>query len=486
MDTPAAVAAPPLDESPYHSTPRFLRLGLPLVISHISIMLMQFVDVWFLARYSPRAMAAAGFAGMLFYVVGGFFGGVAGYVGTFVAQYQGEQRPLRIGAAVWQGMYLSLGFGVLMALLAVFTDPIFSRFQHEADLLVDEAAYFRWMCWGGVFLPLSACLTGFFAGRGHNRPILVAQLAGGLTNAVLDALLIFGYAGFPEWGVTGAAVATVAGQGVVVTSLAVLFFRRKHRVAYGTWAMRRWEGSLARRLLRFGLPQGFRTTVEVALWAVFLYLLGVAGESALAASQLAFRVNQLAFMPVVGFSMALTMLVGQAQGAGRTDLAWKAIWRGLAITQVWMTIAAGLFVLAPRWIVGMLLQHDPGASPETLESYRVVGETTVYLLRFVAVYVLLDGVNIVFCSALQGAGDTWWSMKASIAAHIVAIGVFYFLGPRLTAQWTAATVFVCSMALVWTARLFGRKWERMKVTESPETRVANSESRRILTRYLPE
>lgn len=477
-----------LDEATFGTTGQLLRLGIPLIVSHISVMLMQLVDVALLARYSPVAMAAAGFAGMLFFVMGGFFVAVAGFAGTFAAQYHGEGRTERIGPVIWQGVYLSVFFGVAMTAAGLATDAIFAHVSHTPELRAAEAEYFRWLCLGGVFSPLSACLTGFYAARGHNQPILAAQLAGALVNAGLDALLIFGLWGFPEMGVTGAAVATVIGQATVALLLGTGFFARGNRTGFATWSGRGWDRALALRLLRFGLPQGFRCMVEVALWAIFLFLIGKVGAMELASSQLAFRVNQLAFMPIVGFSMALTMLVGQAQGARRPDLARRAVKRGLFMAEAWMVVAATAFVVVPRWIL-LPLMGDLGDGAERIspEEYRAVLDTAAVLLRFVAVYVLADGFGIIFVSALQGAGDTWWTMKASVAAHVLAIAVFWLLGENLMAQWTAATAFIVLMALLWGWRLHGGRWETMRVTEAtPEERRVTAESVRLKSRVIPE
>jgi len=96
-----------------------LSLALPLVISTLSWTLMIFTDRVFLVRYSQNAVAAALPAGMLAFVVICFPLGVATYVNTFVAQYQGAKRPERIGPVVWQALFI----GFLSIPLAIATIP---------------------------------------------------------------------------------------------------------------------------------------------------------------------------------------------------------------------------------------------------------------------------------------------------------------------------------------------------------------------------
>ena len=85
-----------------------LLVSLPLVVSTISTTVMIFIDRMFLLWYAPKAMAAAMPAGMLHFTVISFPLGVALYVNTFVAQYEGAGRPGRIGPIVWQGIWIGI------------------------------------------------------------------------------------------------------------------------------------------------------------------------------------------------------------------------------------------------------------------------------------------------------------------------------------------------------------------------------------------
>ena len=81
------------------------KLALPMMLSFGSWSLMHFIDRVFLSWYDSDALAAALPAGILSFTLGTFFLGMVGYVNTFVAQYSGANRPERVGASVWQGIY---------------------------------------------------------------------------------------------------------------------------------------------------------------------------------------------------------------------------------------------------------------------------------------------------------------------------------------------------------------------------------------------
>ena len=92
----------------------------------------------------------------------------------------------------------------------------------------------------------------------------------------------------------------------------------------------------------------------------------------------------------------------------------------------------------------------------------------VVLLRFVAAYCLVDAVNVVVVSALQGAGDTNWTLAASSLVYAIFLTVLWSLqrsGAGLYALWTTATLFVLVLAVVMLARFHSGRWKTMTVVE---------------------
>lgn len=453
-------------ELPAPSYGRILRISGPLILSHTSVMLMHLVDGLLLARYSPEAIAAAGPAGMTAWVFIGLATGLCGYSATFVAQYVGAGSPQRVGAAVWQAVYLALLAGAAIAAVSLAAEPLFALMGHAPRIAALETTFFRIFCWGAPFFLLCAALGGFFAGRNDNTPLMVVQFSGMALNALLAWLLIFGRGGLPEMGMAGAATATVAAQGAMSVAFFGLFLRRGVRRDHQTWAGRRLDLGLLRRLVRFGFPAGLRNVVELLAWTVFLVFVGRVGELGLAASSIVWRLNGLAFFPLIGLSVAVSMLVGQAQGAAQPRLAEQAVWRGLALGQVWMALLSAAFVLFPSNLIAPFL--DP-AHLGGFDHGQMVRTCTV-LLRFVAAYCLLDAFNIFFLAALQGAGDTRWTLWASAVVHLLyvaALAAVLALGGGLYALWTAATLFVMSIAGLWVARFQGGAWKSMLVIEAP-------------------
>jgi MATE family multidrug resistance protein len=211
----------------------------------------------------------------------------------------------------------------------------------------------------------------------------------------------------------------------------------------------------------YGFPNGVRYVAEILAWNVFLLLLGRVDADGLAASNIVWRINGMAFFPVIGLSGAVAMLVGQAQGASRPDLSRKVTHRGLVLGQIWMASAALAMVLFPNRLLDIFL--DAGSTTD----HELRG-LCVKLLWFVAVYCLVDGLNIVFMSVLAGAGDTRWMLIASGGMHGTFMLVLMALArwhAGVFAFWLSATVFIFSVAIAWITRFRSGKWENKRVIE---------------------
>lgn len=441
-----------------------ISLATPLILTMSSFMLMNFVDAMMLSWYSADAIAAVVPASMGVYLLMTLFSGIAGYTAVLVAQYVGAGKPGRVAPIVWQGVYVALASGLFVALLSFTGRPVFNWVGHAPAVRDAEVTYFTIMCWGSVTALVTTAVSGFFSGRRVTMPILFAQLSAFAVNATLDWMLIFGYWGAPEMGVAGAAWATVAGQTVSMVILVSVFLDSKNREAFGTWVRRGFDRLLAYRLVVFGVPNGSRYVVEVLAWTAFLFIVGRLGSVELAATNIAWRINGLAFFPVIGLSQAVGILVGNAQGEKRSDVSVLVTKRGLALSQVWMMTMALGFVLFPGLLYGLF----EGDAESAAADFAAIAAMGAVLLRFVALYSLLDGFNMVVLSTLQSAGDTRWTFVVSLILHTVFLGALvaadvWWRG--LIVEWVIATAFVMFQAFVWFARFLSGKWRTIEVVE---------------------
>jgi len=441
-----------------------LVVAIPLILSTATWSIQHFVDRMFLAWYSPEAIAAALPAGMLQFSMVSIFMGTAGYVSTFVAQYYGAGRYQRIGPALWQGIYMSLIGGLLILCAIPFAEPIFSLVGHSPPVQANEVVYFKILCLGAGPYIASYALSGFYSGRGKTWPVMWVNVFTTAVNLVLDYVLIFGHWGFPELGIEGAGIATViAGVFSLALFLALLGTGNTNRTFH---TLKGWrpEGDLFVRLLRYGFPSGVQFFLEMAGFTGFILIVGRLGTASLAATNIAFNINTLAFMPMIGCGIAISVLVGQYLGANKPGLAQTAAYSGFHLTLSYMIAIGAAYVLVPDIFVAPFARRADPTSFSEIYRYSVV------LLRFVAVYSIFDAMNIIFCSAIKGAGDTRYVMFVTVilSLFVLIIPVYVaveILEVGLMISWVLATAYASLLGVVFFMRFLGGKWKTMRVIE---------------------
>lgn len=440
-----------------------LDISIPLVISMGSISLMLFTDRLFLSRYSMDAIAASMPAGTASFLFVSFFMGVVGYINVFVAQYTGSGEREKVGASVWQGLYFTFGASLILASLYFIAGPLFDLAGHSPGVRRLEVVYFRILILGAGPVVLSTALGSFFTGRGLTRVVMFANIAGAGVNIPLDYCLINGVGPFPELGIIGAGLATVIGYLVITSLLVYLVFNRENDEQFRILRQRGFNRALFGRMMRYGLPNGVQFFVDLFAFTAFLFLVGRLGKQELAATNIVLSISILAFLPLVGFGLGLSVLVGQALGRNNPQEAERATSSTLHVTFFYMVAIVLIFVLAPEWLMNLF--RSRGSVQADYQSILKIG---LVLLRFVALYSLFDVLRIVYSSTIKGAGDTrfvmWTTGILSLGIMVIPvyIGVIY-LGTGLYIAWASFTVYICLAGFVFRWRYTQDKWKEIRI-----------------------
>lgn len=443
-----------------------LHICLPLVISMSATTIMEFTDRIFLANYSIDAISAALPAGITSYLPIAFFGGVGGYVGVFIAQYTGRGEERKIGGVLWQGIHFTLVTGLILWLLGVYAArPLFALAGHPPEVRLLEEIYFSILCRGAVLHVAMVTLATFFTGRGITRPVMIITFLGVFVNIPLDYALIFGHWGMPEMGIEGAAIATVAAWGVNVLCLAGLIFTKDNNRRFGIFANFRPNREIFARLMRFGIPGSLQFTMDILAFTLFILLVGRIGLAELAATNIVLSINALAFMPSMGVSQGMSILVGQALGRRDPSLASTYVRSGCHLLMLYILAIDLVFIFAPDLVVAPFL-----ATAESGATQQAVQNLSRPLLQIVAAYLFFDALYMVFSGALRGAGDTRFMMLAIAVVSPfclvlpVYIGVEY-LHISVGTAWLWVLCFVTTLFVLSALRFRRGAWKKMLVIE---------------------
>lgn len=484
-----------------------LRVAVPLMISTGMFSLVLFADRTLLFQHEPAEMGAAMAAGNLFWVCICVFVGIASMTGAIASQYVGAGRRSHIGRMLWQSVWFSLATMPLFLVMSYFAETLFRLTDQAPSLIPAETVYFQILMWGGAGEVLQTSLSGFFSGTHRTRTIAVVSVISGLINLVLDYLLIFGVdpawwggAGPRIWelGIVGAGIASVISFWFKAVCYGAILVRPQFRETYGIVRGCCFDRRMMRRLIYFGFPAGLMYVTEAGAFTVIVLMIGRLGEVPLQATTMAINFNMIAFIPLVGMSIAASVLVGQHLIGSGPEKAIRCVWAALTISWLYSAAWALAYFYGAETLISLYaVNQNESLIPADA---ALALETAQTLLGFVAVYVLLDATQLILAGALRGAGDTWFVLLAGLTVSVAAlvIGVAWepnwephlwgqaTLGPMtgepsdrgvpagtmsmsesvtdaLHWWWIVLTGWVIMLAVAMTGRYAQGSWKRMRM-----------------------
>ena len=213
------------------------KLAIPIMASSFLGTLYNITDMAWIGLLGAKAVAGVGVGGMFTWLSQGLASMARMGGQVQVAQYIGRGEPKRAHQYAQTAVQLSVFSGLLFAAVVLtFIKPLVGFFQlTDPEALEAAFSYTKIACGLIVFSFVTFTLTGIYTAQGDSRTPFVANLIGLATNMILDPLLILGAGPIPSLGVTGAAIATVTAQFIVMSILVVgIMIRKKETLLKGT------------------------------------------------------------------------------------------------------------------------------------------------------------------------------------------------------------------------------------------------------------
>ena len=439
-------------------------LAIPMIISQAADTVMLFVDRLFLSSLGKEHLAACMGGGLTSFMMLTFFIGLINYVNPLTAQYLGAGQKSRCSTAGAQGMIVALlSTPVVLALIPAGRWMLRGS-GHDPLQTQLEIEYFTILGLGCALPLLRTAVSSFFAGVGRTRVVMIANLAAMVVNVLANYLLIFGHWGFPALGMRGAAYGTLIGSAVGTLILLAIYYSGPVHAEYGTRSELRISLDVIRRLFRFGVPGGIEFFMNLMAFNLFVLMFHSYGSDAAAAITIAFNWDLVAFLPLIGFNIAITSLVGRYMGAGQPDVAARTAWSGIKATSGYAILMFYLFLFHTS---ALIAPFTSGGAPG---DYDQVIPLAVVFVRIAALYVLGDGLIMVFDGVLRGAGDTRWTMWVSVTLHWIMTGVCYVLIKHTQASpvtsWCVFILLVYAIAIALVLRYRHGHWRTIRVVEA--------------------
>jgi putative MATE family efflux protein len=382
-------------------------LAAPLMVAGALQDLFNIVDMIFVGRLGPNAIAGVSMGGVVVGLIRMLSMGISTGTVALVSRFVGRKEEESAESAVGQSLLLGLACSAVVALLGAWLSrPVLRLLGAGEDVAGPGGDYLVVMTVGAVAMFMTMTMSAGARGFGDAITPMWAMGIASVVNVVGDPLLIFGIGPFPRLGTAGAALATVFSQAVGATILAWRLYRGGRRLRMLPTPGHRYMA----RTVSIGVFSSARM-LSMNLSRLFLVRIASSfGTFALAAFGIGLRLR--IFSMTLGFSLAdaTAVVVGQNLGARQPERAESSAWISVGFFSIIVAVLSTVFVTVPSLVIGIF--ND---TPE------VVALGTRYLYFFVPALVMM-GFAIVLSRAIDGAGDTMATMIISFVS-LLAVGV---------------------------------------------------------------
>lgn len=401
---------------PHYSA--LIRLGTPLIIGQIGIIIQNFADTLMIGHHSTPELAAAALVSNIF-ILGlvsamGFALGITPIIGKLY----GRGRDEEIGCCIKNGLMLNSIAAVTLMVFYTILYFFLDKLGQPDELLVYIRPYYivnlisiPFVCW------FNSIKQTFDATTDTAIPMWIL-LVGNIQNVVGNWLLIYGVGGCPELGLLGAGISTLAARVTMFVAIVFAFlYFRKYKVIQHAFLHADVTRKGVTDLFAMGWPLCLQLGMESGAWSLSSIVVGWIGTNALAGHQVMLTVSQLFFQVYYALAAAVSIRVSHFHGQRDYDAIHLTTWAGVHINFL-IAILVSIPILLFRQKIGMLFTHNT-------EVINLVSGAIIPLI----VYQFSDGLQCTFSNALRGLGDVRPLMKVAFVSYfVVALPLAYLLG----------------------------------------------------------
>lgn len=317
-----------------------LRLAPPVMFAQLIQALYNVVDSLFVGRYGASALTAVSVIYPLQLIIVAVAVGTGVGTNTYMARKYAQREPERADLAGGMGMVLAaLSWAVLAVLTTAVMGPFVRRSATEPDAVRQAMANGHIVCIGSLGTFLESSWSKVHQARGNMRLPVAAQVAGALTNVVLDPLLIFGLGPFPELGVAGAAIATVAGQCLSAVIVGIPGYHRPPEP--------RRMGEFARQIYHYGYSSILMQSLYTVYIAALNMILAGFSDAAVTVLGLYYKAQSFFFIPMHGLQTCIVPLLSYNCARASYGRCRETMRDSILLSLGFMTVGFLCFVFLP-------------------------------------------------------------------------------------------------------------------------------------------
>lgn len=396
------------------------KVSFPIILSGVAQNIVNVTDTAFLGRVGIIEIGAAGNAGILYFVI--MMLGMGFTIGCqiIIGRRNGEEHFAQIGQVFSNGLYFMLGLGIAMFAILKLASPLFlETLTASENILQASNQYLQIRALGVPFAYLSFLFISFYTGITQTSILIRITFLQALVNVVLDYLLIFGIAGFPELGIEGAAIASFISEIVAFSFFLFYTLKKVDLNKYQLLVNFNFDFSLLKKMLKVGSPIMIQNFVALSTWLCFFMIIEQIGERELAISHIIRSIYMVLMIPLFGFSTATSTLVSNLIGQGKADDVIVLVKRVAALCLTCTAILMPLNILFPDNIIRIYTSDE------------LLITDSIPVLYVITAAMLLFSIAFISFSAVTGTGKTLRTLAIEISSISIYLTGAYILGVHL-------------------------------------------------------
>ncbi|MGN1416288.1 MAG: MATE family efflux transporter, partial [Oscillospiraceae bacterium] len=389
-------------------TGHIIRFALPLLGGNLLQQTYNIIDTLIVGRYlGDNALAAVGATGSVTYLFYTLCIGLSIGAGIIVSQLFGSGDNKRMRLAVLNSAIVTAVFGIAVSIISVLgAEPVLRLLNVPGHLIDNSAVYMKIACGGTVAVAAYNWINAMMRAVGNSKTPLIFLGIASVLNAALDLLFVV----VLDFGVSGAAWATVLAQGLSAVSCIIYCFGKGREISISSEDMKADKGMML-RCIKTGLPIAVQNgLISVSMTALQRVTNGF-GENVMAAYTVSMRIEQLVQQPFSSLNAAVSTFTGQNIGAGKDGRAVKGLRSALKISTVFAFAVLILFILFGKQLTSCFVSGDDVIH---IASHAIVMTGCFYWAL---------GIIHTIRGFLNGAGDTGYALVNGAAEVICRIGL---------------------------------------------------------------
>ena len=433
-----------------------ITMSLPMIASMLVQALYNIVDSMFVAQLNENALTAVSLAFPIQNLMIAVAAGTGVGINALLSRSLGEKQFDTANTIARNGILLGVLSSLVFAIAGIFGSRLFFEIQtKDAQIIEYGTQYMSVITIASIGIFLQITFERLMQSTGKTIFNMITQGLGAIINIILDPILIFGWFGLPEMGVTGAAVATVIGQ-IIAASLGIFFnwkYNKEIHVNFkGFKPCRKTIGNI----YKIGVPSIIMQSIGSLTTFGMNNILLMFSSTAATVFGVYFKLQSFIFMPVFGLTNGMIPIVAYNYGARNKKRIYKTMKLSIVMAVSIMAVGVVIFQTIPATLLGLF---------EASDHMLAIG---VPALRAISLSFVFAGFCIICSATFQALGNGVYSMLMSFARQIIVILPVAFIFAKLIgldAVWFSypiAEIVAVVMSIFMLKRIIDKKVKHLE------------------------